>query len=85
MLFKGPGSTSAVGLEGQGHRGMTGIGMLSSADGRLLSLVCLSWPPFQKPGLKVAPASRRLGICFRQQGNKAFPHPNLCLAEMRRS
>lgn len=56
---------------------MARFGMLTSADGRLLILACCSWLPFQKPALKVAPASGELGICFSQKGNKLFPHPNL--------
>lgn len=33
LSFEEPGSTSAASLEGWGHRGMTGFGMLSSGDG----------------------------------------------------
>lgn len=64
---------------------MADYGMLACGDGRLLSLVCCSWPPFQKLGLQVALANGKLGVCCPQQGNKPFLHPNLCLAEMKRS
>uniref|UniRef100_A0A8C6JUG8 Uncharacterized protein n=1 Tax=Melopsittacus undulatus TaxID=13146 RepID=A0A8C6JUG8_MELUD len=52
---------------------MAGYGMLVNGDGRLLSLVCCSWPPFEKLGLQVALANGKLGIYCPQQGNKSVP------------